>query len=316
VVSLEEKNLMELPDGNKFYVIIDRLSCHGDNYLVCDYKTSTTLPTAQEAVNDRQLAMYALWVRMNHPEAGRVVQQWHMLHFDKVVEVEHSKEELMSCRSEVVERIAEIEGCSDFPPSCSKLCDYCEYRDICPEFAPAKGGDHSPVAVETPDLDKLVDELHSINERLECMTRRKKDIEQQLLQYSDRSGAREIFGSKAVASIVPYEGVKMPEHYTEFLIEHGLLAKYGCVSSSRVRSAVLKGTADPLILNTVRRTTEMRVRGHCPILRIPSMKVYFTERILVSYLRSSLWSTMSRYRSLVRMSRSSFTAKAIVNRSS
>ncbi|NLX46903.1 MAG: PD-(D/E)XK nuclease family protein, partial [Euryarchaeota archaeon] len=173
----------------------------------------------------------------------------------------HDMEQLRSVREGVIAKIAEIESCSDFPPMPSKLCDYCEYRDICPEFALPMGAcDHAPVAGEGVGLDILVDELRSIDETLEYMMQRKKDIEQQLLQYSDRSGAQEIFGSTAIVIIVPFETVKMPEHYTEFLIEHGLLAKYGCVSSSKVRSAVLKGTADPLILNTVRRSTEKRVK--------------------------------------------------------
>jgi putative RecB family exonuclease len=261
IISLEEKSMMDLPDGNQFFVIIDRLSRVGNDFTVCDYKTSTTLLDLQEAFEDRQLAMYALWVKEKFPDVGRVIQQWQMLHYNKVLEIEHRVEELEGFRENVVRKISEIENCTDFSPSRSKLCEYCEYKSICPEMVSLlkmKDSRADPLIGE--DSAKLVDELQIIEETLKMAKQRKTELEKGLIRLSEDSGSDVIQGSKATANITLYDVVEMPEHYTEFLIEHGLLAKYGCVSSSKVRSSVLKGTADPLIVNTVQRTTEKKVR--------------------------------------------------------
>ena len=52
-------------------------------YEVHDYKTNNSLPKQQKLDEDRQLAMYSLWVKLNFKDCKKVRLVWHFLAFDK-----------------------------------------------------------------------------------------------------------------------------------------------------------------------------------------------------------------------------------------
>lgn len=134
ILGLETQERLDLADGNQYHIRIDKLARHDQTYYVCDYKTSSRLPTQADADADRQLAMYALWVRRRYADAERVVQLWYYLAHDTQVRAEHTALELEQAELDVTRRIAVVEAASEFPTHTSKLCEYCGYRPICPRF--------------------------------------------------------------------------------------------------------------------------------------------------------------------------------------
>jgi len=64
ILGLETQDRMTLPDGNQWHIRIDKLGCDLEgNYFVCDYKTNARMKDQEEADEDRQLAMYSIWVK-------------------------------------------------------------------------------------------------------------------------------------------------------------------------------------------------------------------------------------------------------------
>jgi len=134
IAGIETDEKMELPDGNTWSVRIDKFAFRGDTFYVCDYKTGNRMKSQYDADTDRQLAMYAAWVRKRYGKDKKVKLIWHMLKFDKDVESERSNMELERTIDGVVKEIREIESCTSWPPSRSALCNWCVYRHKCPLF--------------------------------------------------------------------------------------------------------------------------------------------------------------------------------------
>lgn len=137
IIGLETDEKLELPDGNTWSVRIDKFAFKGDAFYVCDYKTGNRMKSQYDADTDRQLAMYAAWVRKKYGKDKKVKLLWHMLKFDRDVESERSNFELERTIDNVVKEIREIEHCKDWSPQESILCNWCVYRHKCPLFKDA-----------------------------------------------------------------------------------------------------------------------------------------------------------------------------------
>lgn len=131
-IGLETDDELALPNGDSFSVRIDRLAFRGDVVYVCDYKTGK-MKTQQDVDCDRQLAMYAKWVRQRY-KGKKVVLRWHMLRYDRDMESTRTDSELDRLVGNVVDEIWEIEHCKDWKTNPSPLCAWCTYRHLCPEF--------------------------------------------------------------------------------------------------------------------------------------------------------------------------------------
>lgn len=120
-------------DGYAIKGFIDRLSGAGPGvYEIHDYKTSGRLPTQDYLDRDRQLALYEIGLREKFRDVGEVRLVWHYLIFDREFTSIRTDRELQGLKSEVVERIKEIEKDKNFRPVEGALCDWCEYYDHCP----------------------------------------------------------------------------------------------------------------------------------------------------------------------------------------
>lgn len=138
IIGLETEEKMKLPDGSEWHIRIDKLGKDKDgNYYVCDYKTSSRMKEQYYADTDRQLAMYSIWVKDKFKDAKSVKLIWHMLAFNEEVISERNSIQEKKLHEEVLAQIAKIELAekeNNFPRKLSKLCDYCLYKSLCPEF--------------------------------------------------------------------------------------------------------------------------------------------------------------------------------------
>jgi putative RecB family exonuclease len=136
IIGLETEEIMDLPDGSQWHIRIDKLGKDKDgNYYVCDYKTNSRMKEQAEADEDRQLAMYSIWVKKKYKDAKSVKLIWHMLAFNETVISERNEKQEEKLQNEILEKIKTIEKAEKdkiFPKNPSKLCDYCLYRSHCP----------------------------------------------------------------------------------------------------------------------------------------------------------------------------------------
>lgn len=134
-LGLETEYLLDLGNNHKYHIRMDRLSKGDDGtYFVHDYKTSSSMKSQEKLDEDRQLAMYSLWVKENFPDAFKVKLVWHYLAFGKRMESERSVQDLELLKQDVIKKIGIIESAIEFPPIVSPLCGWCLYQSICPAF--------------------------------------------------------------------------------------------------------------------------------------------------------------------------------------
>ena len=134
-LGLEMEIKFDLDDKGVYKMkgFVDRFSYKGKGtYEIHDYKTGMKAYTQEEADEDRQLALYQIYVEQEYPEAKEVVLIWHFLADNKDVKSRRTKKQINELRTELLKSIHKIEADDNYKPNVSYLCDWCEYKDICP----------------------------------------------------------------------------------------------------------------------------------------------------------------------------------------
>lgn len=224
ILGLETQDMLDLGDGSRFHVRIDRLMDEGDGvFSVNDYKTNKSLPAQDEVDSDRQLAAYSIWVRQRFPDAVRVRLVWHYLAHDRHLVSERSPKQLEELQGQIRSVIRTIENCTSFPPTTSVLCDWCEYKDRCPAWVhELKVEKLPPEEFLEDDGVKLVDRLAELEERNREIDAEIAKVRSDIAAYATQYGLTVVAGSKAKAAIVETTSAAVPRKGTperEILVE-------------------------------------------------------------------------------------------------
>jgi putative RecB family exonuclease len=132
IIGIEQQININL-DGKEMIGYIDRLEKRGEEYYIIDYKTNNWLKSQEEIDSDSQLATYQIAI-MEKYCTDKVILNWHFLNFNKLLQSKKSKEQIETLKKELIKSINEIESAKDYKTCKSALCDWCEYKTICPEF--------------------------------------------------------------------------------------------------------------------------------------------------------------------------------------
>ena len=137
-IDLERRITIDLMGGKyKLQGFIDRLALAADNELeIHDYKSSQSLPSQEKLEADRQLALYQIGVEQMWPTTKKVDLVWHYLVFDQELRSRRTPEQLQALEAEIAEVIDRVEAATTagrFEAQETHLCDWCEYRELCPK---------------------------------------------------------------------------------------------------------------------------------------------------------------------------------------
>ncbi len=138
-LEIEKRIVLDLDESGEYKMqgFIDRLSYNlkTNEYEIHDYKTANNLPPQEKIDNDRQLALYSIAIKNLFGQDKEVCLIWHFLAHDKRICSKRTNEQLENLKKETKELINKIESEKIFPYNKSRLCDWCEYRTICPVFS-------------------------------------------------------------------------------------------------------------------------------------------------------------------------------------
>ncbi len=223
VLGLETKDQLRLDEAGNylFHIRIDRLIDMGDGlYEVHDYKTSSQIPEEEELEADKQLAMYALWVKSRFKDFKKARLVWHYLAFDKEMDSFRTPDQLESLRKEILARIKEIEAVREFPPVVSYLCDWCLHKSVCPMW---RHGVEIEAMAENEYLNdpgvKLVDKYAKLKSEYEAFRSESEEelekIKQALIAFCEREGVSVVFGSENKVTVKEQESLRFPAKNTD-----------------------------------------------------------------------------------------------------
>lgn len=252
ILGLETQDRMTLPDGNQWHVRIDKLGCDSEgNYFVCDYKTNARMKDQEEADEDRQLALYSVWVKNKFSDVKSVKLIWHMLAFNKDAISERTEEQLEKLQQDVCDIIKDIENAKEFPTNVTALCDYCIYKEMCPSFK------HQIELKKIEDVKtfkenegvKLVDGYSEIKTKKAELEKSEEDFKEKLVQYSKQFGIDIIYGSNKKCSVKEYDKVVLPveedkEKMIQLMKDKGIYDELSMLNYMRVNSKAIKGELD------------------------------------------------------------------------
>jgi putative RecB family exonuclease len=223
VLGLETQDFLTLDDHGRYsyHIRIDRLMDMGRGlYEVHDYKTNNTLPAQEDLDNDRQLAMYALWVKNHFKDFKKVRLVWHFVAFDKEMDSFRTEKQLEDLRQEVLSRICLIEATRDFPPHVSSLCRWCLYQAICPMWKHEKELEEKPVD-EWRDDDglKLVDEYVKVKKEWEDQKKASEEklekLKEAIIRYCQEKDIQVVAGTDNKITVREQDTIKFPGKNTQ-----------------------------------------------------------------------------------------------------
>jgi putative RecB family exonuclease len=208
-------------EGHEYRIegFVDRLSLAPDGaFEIHDYKTAKSLPNQEHADADWQLALYELAVRREWPDTKEVRLKWHYVRHGKTLTSVRDAAARERLLADVAKTIAAIKHDHEFAPSESPLCDWCEYRDLCPVFAhPLKVAALPAAERSRDDGVKLVDALaeveakrRKVKDELKTLDLEKKDLDDRIASFAEKEGVTAVAGTAAEASVSFKDEVHLP----------------------------------------------------------------------------------------------------------
>lgn len=218
VLGIETQDLINLdPEGEfKWHVRMDRLDDRGNGlYEIHDYKTAGYLPKQAQLDEDRQLALYSLWVQENLNDAKNIDLVWHYLVFDKELRTARTQAQLEELRATTLEAVKKAAGAKEFPAVVSNLCDWCEYQSICPKWAHLfKVEALPPKEFKEEDGVRLVDELEVLSAQMKNIEEKIKAIKVDIIDYAGKLGVEVVFGSNKKVTVSISKNIAFPAKHS------------------------------------------------------------------------------------------------------
>ena len=135
-IECEKKINIKLDENTQIQGFIDRLvhNIETGEYEIHDYKTGNFLPSQEKIDNDRQLALYSIAIKEIYGKDKEVCLIWHYLAHNQKICSKRTNEQLEELKKITLSTIKKIEFAKEFPTCKSVLCNWCEYKNNCPEW--------------------------------------------------------------------------------------------------------------------------------------------------------------------------------------
>jgi putative RecB family exonuclease len=149
-LGLEQHVAFSLDDDNEYRMqgIVDRIVRAPDGVIeIQDYKTGARVPSQERLDKDHQLAFYQLGLADEYGADQPMRLVWHYVASGQRRESTRTPEQLERLRKNTIRKIDKIGAEREFAPKQSMLCNWCEYRGICPEFSEKPEGERPLTAM-------------------------------------------------------------------------------------------------------------------------------------------------------------------------
>lgn len=198
---------------------VDRLVLAKDGaFEVHDYKTAKSLPSQQDMDEDWQLALYELAIRHDWPDTKEVRLRWHYVRHGKVITSIRDAAAREKLRADAAALITAIKRDHEFKPNVTALCDWCEYKDLCPEFAHGEKLADLPLAERKKDDGvKLANAYAEVEERrkkigadLKAAEAEQKTIKDKLVVWAEAAGVVTVAGTEGEVHLTRKDDIELP----------------------------------------------------------------------------------------------------------
>lgn len=229
IIDLESRFEVVLTDektGNTHILagIIDRIDKTPEgSYEIIDYKTSKKMPSQDMLDKNLQLSLYSLGLNKRWPHItieDIKLSLYFVKHEEKLStkrtteQIEKTKAELLSTINDIEARIAQHK---EFEPMPSILCNWCEFKPMCPAWRHLyrKAKPDSPPATRE-EIDTALQEYFEKKKMIKRSETRLAELQSTIKTYMDAEGLTRVFSeegyiSKKLMQRFSYDLVKVKE---------------------------------------------------------------------------------------------------------
>jgi putative RecB family exonuclease len=253
-VGLELRVALPLDEDHQIVGYVDRLDRVSDGvWEIHDYKTAAQLMTQDKADANRQLALYELAIRQMYADVREVTLVWHYLALDCEVRSSRTPEQLADLRAQVLESVKHIEAQGSFVARTSNLCDWCEYRPLCPAWRHLYEVETLPEGERAGESGAvLVDEYLRVCDELSGLKSRQEELRDAIASRAAADGVDRLFGTDGSLKVFRYPSVGLPDakdprraELEAELREMGLWDRFTMLASYPLSHAIGDGLLDP-----------------------------------------------------------------------
>jgi putative RecB family exonuclease len=208
VLGLEERLVFDLDPSGQYKIqgFIDRLAEADDGTIeIHDYKTNTRMRTQEEVDQDRQLALYQIGIQHRLNDVKKVKLIWHYLRANRSLVSTRTQDALEELRFDTIRLIDTIEEAkvrNEFPPHESMLCDWCEFRHLCPAKRHAVTvSEMTPQQFAADDGVKLADQYAQARRRLDEAEEKADALKLKIIGFADQMGFTKLVGHGVTVSV-------------------------------------------------------------------------------------------------------------------
>ncbi|MDO8538297.1 MAG: PD-(D/E)XK nuclease family protein [archaeon] len=262
IIGIEKKISIDLNNDGKHKLtgVIDLLvQVNKNHFQIQDYKTTQNLPVQKKMEQDMQLALYQLWVEKEFPEAKKIDLIWHYLVFEREGISHRNKKQLEQLKKKLIALINKIEATERFETKVSPLCNYCEYKHICPAWTHqemVEGMDARQYKKEEGVI--LVDEYASAyrkkQELLLEVEEKLEKLKQEIFAYAEQHKFEVIIGSDCRLKIKTMEKLRFPakhsqerEKLEQLIKKHNLWNQLTELDTAKLLNLIEEGELDKKI---------------------------------------------------------------------
>ncbi len=252
IVSSRMEGTLSLPGGKEISIIIDEVGRRGTTAYLTRYITDTGIMSKEQLSMDIGMRISALWA-MDNLGAREIVMRWVFLVPSTSTELtayRNTCEEAARLAASILDEMIT----KDPLPRESPYCSSCPYQSRCPRFlhelsirenGPDEGSRLADAYLE------LEDKKQALKNRIELLEAEQDAIKARIVAYSDSKGFMSLKGNDGKILVRHERKAELPQDKTKIIERLKETGEYDSVSMpnySRLRSDIVKGTADPIII--------------------------------------------------------------------
>jgi len=207
VVDMESRFEFEIEDaktGEKHNITgtMDRVDKNADDtFEIIDYKTKRKMPAQKEIDNDLQMSIYQLGLmkKWPHIDPSKIKLSFYFLKHGEKISTTRTLDQTEETRKFILETIKDINEktkTGEFPPYPSPLCDWCEYKQMCPMWRHMYKKQNEKEKVKNQDeLNQIIGEYFRLKDQNSQNSDRLDELKTFVYGFMDEQGVERVFNS-------------------------------------------------------------------------------------------------------------------------
>ena len=207
VVDMESRFEFEIEDaktGEKHIIsgIMDRIDKNADDiFEIIDYKTKRKMPAQKDIDSDLQMSIYQLGLMKKWPHISptKIKLSFYFLKHGEKISTSRTPEQIEETRKFILDTIRDISEktkTGEFPPYPSPLCDWCEYKQMCPMWRHMYRKQNEKEKIKNQDeLNQIIGEYFRLKDQNSQNNDRLDELKTFVYGFMDEQEVERVFNS-------------------------------------------------------------------------------------------------------------------------